>query len=87
MLFFFRGKTSGPAAIKIIAKAPKHQPKPEASARGCYAAITAPAKMHLMRLYDACSVADACGLRSVRSVPQRYGYVHQSYFSRDNFTY
>lgn len=68
----FRSMTSGPAASMIMAKIPKHQPSPAPSASGCCDAMVAPAPMHLTMLYDAWTVADALGFRSVSSVPQSY---------------
>lgn len=38
--------------------------------------------MHLTMLYDAWTVADAWGFRSVRSVPQSYGCTHQHHEAR-----
>lgn len=68
----FRSITSGPAASMIMEKIPKHQPRPAPSASGCCDAMAAPAPMHLTMLYDAWTVADALGFKSVSSVPQSY---------------
>jgi hypothetical protein len=53
-----------------MAKMPKQHPEPAASARGSWTAMPIPAPMQRTKLYDAWTVAEACGFRSVRRVPQ-----------------
>lgn len=69
-LRFSMSIASGEAISMMMAKTPKHHPEPAASARGCCAAPAAPAPRHRTKLYDTWTVAEAWGLRSVRSVPQ-----------------
>src|SRR5690349_17098919 len=60
----------GSARSITMANTPKHQPDPAALTSGCWTAMSIAAMVHLTRLYDACTVADACGLTSVNRVPQ-----------------